>query len=200
MADKPVSYIRFLHAVSDGPALDFYVNGKRIASNVSFKEFTEYFTAMPGLYNIEIYGAGSKDAPVLEETVQLDYDMIYTFAVSGLWGDISAKIVVDRKRAVDKSKSYIRFINLSPLETSFDIHLNDIEKLTDLVYEEASEYLKVSPSTYYLKVLDSFTGTAVLLDPRLPLRAGKIHSCYIVGIEGSSEGLIVLVPLERASY
>ncbi len=200
MTGNVSTYVRFLHAVPNAPAVDLYVGDKLVGKGITYKSFTEYLGAYPGVYNIKLYPAGNKSKLLLEEDVQLQDGIIYTIAVAGVLQSLDFKIIVDKKRDFDKSKTHIRFINLSPFDTKFDILLDGAVKITDLDYEEVSNYIELEPRTYYIKVLDSYTKRPVLLDPKATLRAGKLLAGYIVGQQNKGEGLEILIPLEKAGY
>ncbi len=200
MAAKPNVYIRFLHAVSDAPGVDIYVNEQLIAKNLKYRDFTDYFEAYPGTYTVTIFPTGNTEMPVYDEKIELMDDMIYTVALSGLLRDLNAVVVTDQKHDIDKSKAYIRFINLSPYDTEFDVYLNDKPVFDNLTYEEVSPYITLQPATYYVTLRDSKTGRVTFQDPRMTLKPGKLYAGYFVGVENMGDGLQILIPLEKASY
>ncbi len=200
MPESPNVYIRFLHAVSDAPGVDIYVNEQLVTQNLRYREFTDYFQAYAGHYTVTIYPTGNKETPVYDEKIELYDDMIYTVAVAGLLRDLNVVIVTDQKRNIDKSKAYIRFINLSPYDTEFDVYLNDRMVFDNLFYQEVSPYIQLMPGTYYVTLKDSKTGQTKFQDPRMTLKAGKLYAGYFVGVEDVADGLQILIPLEKASY
>lgn len=197
MDENSKLYLRFFHAVSDAPAVDLFVNDKYI-DTLSYKGFTEYYPALNGTYMIRANLKGT-DKVVLEEKVGLSDD-IYTFALTGLASDISANLITSDNEKPDKNKAIIRFANLAPFDTDFDIYINSMKGVIGLNYEEITEFFSLDAGTHSLKVVDQKTGETKLLDPKLVLKKGNIYTGYIIGVENAGSGLQIVIPLEGATY
>ena len=48
-------YIRFLNASPAEQRVDVYVNGRKVADSLLYREFTEYMKVFPGWYRIAVY-------------------------------------------------------------------------------------------------------------------------------------------------
>ena len=57
--EKVTSTVRFVHAVSDAPAVDIWVDNAKVATNVSFKQASVYLTINAGERMIDVTPAGS---------------------------------------------------------------------------------------------------------------------------------------------
>lgn len=190
-------YLRFFHAVSDAPEVDFFVNDKYIGT-LSYRGFTEYYPAMSGTYMIRANLKGS-DKVLLEEKVTLTED-IYTFALTGLTDNLSANLITSDNEKPDKNKAIIRFANLAPFDTDFDIYINSMKGIIGLNYEEITEFFSLEAGTHQIKVVDQKTGETKLIDPKVVLKKGNIYTGYIVGVENERSGLQIVLPLEGATY
>lgn len=196
------SYIRFLHASYNAPAIDIFINDVPIVKDLSYRNFSQYYKASAGFYNVKIYPAGNKNLILLEETIELNKNNIYTLAVMGTYdaNGIELNLIADHLRDIDKNYSYIRFINLSPSLENVDVVLNDKLEISQLSYGTESSYLEMKPGKYNFKAYSSEQEKLVLENPNLILNAGKIYSGYIVGINNTKNNLQILIPLEGATY
>ncbi len=60
-------YIRFFNASPAANDVDIYVNGRRVASNLSYQNFTEYMKVFPGYYRVAVFAAGTRTNPLTDE-------------------------------------------------------------------------------------------------------------------------------------
>ncbi len=197
MADTSKFYIRFFNAVSDLGEVEFYVNDKLISS-LYYKGFSEYYPATVGAYKVAVYLKSSKQL-LAEEVLTFEHD-VYTFAITGLKEELSINIIKSENEKPQKDKAIMRFCNLAPYNTSFNILVNKNKAVEDLQYEEITEFFSLSAGTYSVEFVDTKTGKVVLTDPKLMLKNGKIYTGYVVGVQGKGAGLQILIPLEGVTY
>lgn len=82
------AYIRFGHLSPSAPKVDIRLpNGKVIFENVEFKEVTDYISAYPGNYGLEVYVAGTDQRVLQVPNVMLKPNRIYTVYAVGLVGE-----------------------------------------------------------------------------------------------------------------
>ncbi|MDO4531790.1 MAG: DUF4397 domain-containing protein, partial [Bacillota bacterium] len=96
-----LGYIRFLNASPAEQNVDIYVNGRRVAENLLYRDFTEYRKVFPGWYRIAVYRAGTRREPLTVTTLEIGANDIATAAVKGLAEDIAVQIINDSRRWVD---------------------------------------------------------------------------------------------------
>ena len=58
-------YIRFLNASPGESRVDIYVNGRKVADSLLYRNFTEYMKVFPGQYRVAVYAAGTRRNPWL---------------------------------------------------------------------------------------------------------------------------------------
>lgn len=99
MVDKRKSYIRFAHLSPNAPAVDITLpDGKKLFSNVSYKQYTDYISVEPGNYTLQVRPAGSNQVVLTVPNVKLLPGTIYTVYAVGLVGEtppLDAIISVD---------------------------------------------------------------------------------------------------------
>lgn len=195
-----LGYIRFLNASTAETRVDIYANGRRVAADLRYQDFTEYMKVLPGWYRIAVYRTGTVTEPLTVLRLQVQANGIYTVAVTGLAEEISSLTIEDSSRILSPNRAYIRFVQLSPTAPAMDVYWDDKLVLSDLRYEEISRYLMSSTGSHTLKLRDTETGQLLLTHPDVNLKGGKAYTVYVVGSRADRAGLQVLIPLEGVTY
>lgn len=195
------SYIRFFNASAGANNVDIYVNGRKVASNLHYQDFTEYMKVFPGYYRIAVFEAGTKTNPLTVTNINVAPNRIYTAAVIGLRNNISVELIADSRRVLGKESAYVRFVQLSPNAPRMDAYWDDSLILEDINYKEVSRYLAATPGEHNLKMREYISGNVILEDPSVVLEGGKAYTIYIVGdMYTDRRGLQVVIPLEGTTY
>lgn len=195
------SYIRVLHASPDAPAVDVYADGKLIASNLAYRDFTEYVEVTPGTYNIKVYPAGTQTNPVINTSLNIPDRSILTVAAVGRLANIKLRVVPDTPMSIPPGKTFLRFAHFSPNAPNVDITLPDGTVLfSNVAYSEVTDYKSINPGTYTLQARVAGTGNVVLTVPNQTLLPNKFYTAYAVGLVGQSPPLQLLTPLDGNSY
>ena len=193
-------YIRFLNASPGEQRVDIYVNGRKVADSLLYREFTEYMKVFPGWYRIAVYPAGKRTKPLTVTTLRVQANNILTLAVTGLSGDISTQTINDSRRWLNRNRANVRFVQLSPNAPTMDAYWDDALVLAELNYKDVSRYLQTAAGSHNLKMRDSLSGANLVESPDVSVGNGKAYTIYIVGDINDRTGLQILVPLEGASY
>ena len=193
-------YIRFLNASPGEPSVDIYVNGRKVADSLLYRNFTEYMKVFPGRYRIAVYAAGTRRNPLTVTTLRVQANSIITMAVIGLAGDISTQAINDSRRFLNRNRAYVRFVQLSPNAPTMDAYWDDALVLAELNYQDVSRYLQTTAGRHNLKMRDSLSGANLVESPNVTVENGKAYTIYIVGDINDRTGLQILVPLEGATY
>lgn len=194
-------YIRFFNASPAANDVDIYVNGRKVASNLSYQNFTEYMKVFPGYYRVAVFAAGTRTNPLTVTNINIAPNRIYTAAVIGMRGDISLELINDNRRSLDGNMAYVRFVQLSPNAPRMDAYWDDSLILEDINYQEVSRYLAVTPGEHNLKLREYISGNVLLEDPSIQVEGGKAYTIYIVGdMYTDRRGLQVVIPLEGTTY
>ncbi len=195
------SYIRVFHASPDAPAVDVYANGKLIANNLTYRNFTEYIEVMPGTYEIKVFPAGSQANPVINTTLDISDKSILTVAAIGKLANIQLRVVPDTPMPIPVGKTYIKFAHFSPNAPNVDITLPDGTVLfSNVAFTEVTDYKLINPATYTLQARVAGTNNIVLTVPNQKLLPNKFYTAYAVGLVGENPPLQLLTPLDGNSY
>lgn len=192
------SFIRVFHAAPNAPAVDVYVNGNSIVQNLSYKQFSPYFTVAPGSYNIKVYPAGQTTNPIIDTNVNIPQGTVYNLAIIGTLPSVSLYPIQEPRTAQNFGRPCVRFVHLSPNAPAVDIALSNGKKIFNNVsYKGITDYVCVPSGTYTFYVSPTGTNNVVLTIPNVQLMPNSYYTVYLVGLaEGipSLEGLPVLEP------
>lgn len=194
------SYIRFLNAYPSTQAIDVYVNGKKVVSDLKYGCFSEYNKAFPGYYHIQAYKAGETEKPLMNTFINLVGYRIYTAAITGMKEMATLVLIYDSIRSLPKKTTFLRFVQLSPNAPVLDAHFNDTLVLTEVDFREVSRYLTATPSIYNLKARDYIKGDILAEHPNAQLEGGNAYTTYAIGDMKVEDGLQIIVEKEGISF
>jgi hypothetical protein len=198
MPERSTGSVRVLHAVPDAPGVDIYVNDEIIARNLKFGENTPYARVPAGKHHISLYVAGTKESPVLTNSLVVDPNSATTVAAAGTLDTIGFLAIPDSPMTMQSGKSMVRFSHLSPNAPAVDITLPDGTVLFDDVsFKELTSYIAVSPMNYTLQVRLAGTPDVVLTVPNVRLDPNKAYTVYAVGFAGREPKLEALLLTDK---
>ncbi|MFV0520696.1 MAG: DUF4397 domain-containing protein [Lachnospirales bacterium] len=192
------SYVRFFNSVKNFNNLKIMISNTEVASSLNYPMFTEYFKIVPNEYTVKVLVAGEV---VISEAVMVGEDEIITFCIVGseLNQDIF-KVTDNLDHKFTDNVATMRFINLVPYDSQYDIYVNENLITEDLSYREISDFYDFPAKTSRLVVKDSFTNKDKVIQPKMSLKSKYIYSSYIVGIDRAGESLLVVNSLEGSTY
>lgn len=194
------SYIRLFNAFSYAPKIDIFINDKKVASDLEYKSFTQYYLIFPGYYRIQIFAAGETKEPLLVTHIQLIGYLIYTAAITGIENKAYLELLNDRIFSVPEEKAALRLIQLSPNAPVMDAFFDDFLALTEVDFREISRYL-VTPSKKAKLTLKDYIKKSVLLQKDdYPLESLSIYTAYVIGDMNVEDGLELLVKEEGVTF
>lgn len=175
---------RFFHAAANSGAIDIYSNGFILAKNISFGTMTDYNKVPVGTYNIQIYKAGTYDAPLFEENIEVTPNEILTLSVIILESTLTILKLKDGSTTADTSSlSFLRYINLSPNAPLLSLSLpNDITLFNKVEYLETTGYYTLSPGIYNFVVSSPSAEFLAKFINDITLSPGTFYTIYIIGL------------------
>lgn len=195
------SYIRLLHASPNAPAVDIYANGNPVATNLGYREFTEYFAIPGGSYNIVVFPAGQTANPVLSTNINIPGGSIFTAAAIGLLPNISLLPIEEPRMNIPPGKLMLKFVHLSPNLPNVDLVIQTgMVAFSNVAYQGITQYIAVDPGTYIFNLMLTGTGQRVLYVPNIRLEAGRFYTIYAIGLAAGTPPLQVLIPLDGNTY
>lgn len=195
------SHYRLLHASPGTGPVDVHVNGKIVARNLRYLNFTNYFSVPSGIYTIKVYPTEKTTDPLIDTKLQLVPGSIYTLAAIGDPESIGLQPISEPLPGPNPKYSMVRFAHLSPRTPEVDITLPDGKKLfSNVSYKEVTEYIQLAPGNYGIEAITTANNKRILIVPRINLQADKIYTIYAVGKLNGNPPLQVLIPLDGSTY
>lgn len=180
-----MSNVRLLHAVPDILNIDIYFNDELIVDNLTYGKNTEYIPFPEGTYIVSIYSAGTKDLPIISNTLIVNRNTTITVIAAGYLSDIGLFAISDANVRMEPSKAMFRFAHLSPNAPAVDITLPDGTVLFDDVsFKQLKPYFPISPENYTLQVRVAGTSQVLLIVTNVNLRENRYYTLYAIGSLG----------------
>jgi hypothetical protein len=188
--------VRVLHGGPDAPSVDVYVNDNKVdaLSGVSFGELTAYAAVPAGTYTIKVCAtADATVCPLGPVDLTFEAGTRTTIAASGLLSDSSLKatVIADNGKPVD-GKAKVKVAHLSADTPAVDVLKQDKSAalVSDLAYDDYTDYLTVAPGSYDLIVCASADNNVCPLDPgALALASGKVYTVFAIGSLNGGDGV-----------
>ena len=191
--NMPDARIRAVHLSPDAPAVDIWVDGSKVITDLAFGEYTGYLTVPSNkgneYYNIQVVPTGLMSPVVIDADLRLKPNHDYTVVAIGRLADIEPLVIEDNNKGGPNMNSLVRFAHTSPDAPSVDIALQDGPVLfSDVSFGEVEEYLEVSAGSYDLEVRLAGTETVVLSVDDVSLMKGTQYTIFATGLVSPGEG------------
>lgn len=201
-AQGSAAKVRVIHASPDAPAVDVFVNGNAVLTNVGFFAASPYLDLPAGTYRVQVAptGAGAGSA-VIDANVTIEAGKAYTIAAVGAVASIKPQIIVDNLSAPAAGQAKVRVYHFSPDAPAVDVKLADGTTLiSNLAFPDASNYLEVPAGTYDLQVTPAGGSAVVINLPGTKVDAGQIYSVFATNFVASiTPQLAVTAPVATAA-
>ena len=198
-ADGHATLIRVAHLSPDAPAVDIWLDGGVVLSDVPYKTVSDYLELPSGSHRIQITPAGETEPVVIDATVEFESDSAYTVAATGFLGDDDLQplvLVDDRFTTMETAK--IRFVHTSPDAPAVDIGLSDGSVVFgDVSFRKSSMYAQLPAESYDLEVRVAGTMDIALALPDVMLDMGTNYTVFAIG--SLNQGTLEALPVVDAS-
>lgn len=180
--------VRVVHASPDAPAVDVFVDGNKVLTNVPFFTASDYLDVPTGEHRFQVSPTGQPaSAAVIDATATVAAGKAYSVVATGKVADIKGTILADNLAAPAAGKAHVRVVHASPDTPAVDVKVKGGPTLiSNLVFPTASDYLPVDAGSYDLIVTPAGSDTVALDLGSTTLAAGKIYDVFAVGLSGDS--------------
>lgn len=201
MAAAPL--LRIVHASSDAPAVDAFINGQKIATAPQFSAVTPYTAAPVGSGTVQVLaaGAGPGGQVFLNATVDLREGGAYTFVAADRLKNMAPVVLDDTLGAADDGQAHVRLVHVSPdAPPVADVAVVGGPVVArNLPFKGATGYLAVAPGTYAFEIRPAGTTQAVATTPAITVEANRSYSAFVMGQLGDNTFRAVIAQDNAAS-
>lgn len=200
--ESMTAHVRILHSAAKAPDVDVHVNDKPVATNLKYREFTEYMALPSGTYNFKVYRAGDTSKPLVDVDAYIAPASISTLAAHTDVNTLQLALVEERPLYnSDNSKAKIRAVHLIENTPPVDLLIIENGRIFEtLDFTDIADYIEIPPGTYTLDVRLADTDISLLYVPNATLKAGNYYSVYLIGLLNDYPEAQVLIPLDGLSY
>ena len=178
--------LNVVHAFSDAPAVDVYVDGAKALGDLAFGATSGWVAVPAGEHQVQVTAAGAElETAVIDADVTLEEGAAYEVAATGLLAEIEPQVYQVNLSAIgseDEPMARVRVVHASPDAPAVDVAVKGGDVLIeDLAFPEASDYLSVPAASYDLEVRPTGTTDVALDLPGVELEAGMVYTIYAIG-------------------
>jgi len=175
--------VRVLHASPDAPAVDVWVNGSKVFSDIEFEESTSFVEVPAGTYNVQVVPAGLTAPVVIEADLDLMAGIDYVVAATDVLAEITPVVLTADGSTPDAGNGWVRFLHASPDAPAVDIALADggAVLFENIAFQESGAYLPVPAGSYDLEARLAGTNT-VVLGLRVVVQDGSVSTAVATGL------------------
>jgi len=182
-----IAAVRVIHASSDTPAVDVYLDGEKTVSALSFTQAKGYLSVLAGTHQVQVFGQGvtpATSAPLINmPAVTIAANAQLSLVVEGLFASMRLSIVDDATTAPAAGKAKLRFVHAGPDVPAVDVAVADGPVLfPNTQYGGVYPYQNIDAKHYDLRVSPTAgTGNAAVTTSINP-EAGKTYSVYLMSL------------------
>ena len=184
-AQSATAAVRVAHFAPDAPALDVYIGGERVLSNVSFGTVSNYLRLPDGRATVKVVptGAPAGNQGLVEANVTVAGGQAYTIAATGQVATIQGTVFSDSLRTPAAGKAKVRLVHTSPNAPAVDVAVAGGPVLfRNISFRSASDYIEVDAGTYNLEVRPAGQTVVALAVPGVSLQAGVTYTVFGLGL------------------
>jgi Domain of unknown function (DUF4397) len=199
-ATQPNGLLRVAYFSPDGPAVDVYVDGGRILTNVVYKTVGTYQSLPAGGHRVEFRQTGSAaGSPALASaSTTLSPGAYYTAAALGKVAQLTAVVFNDGFTPPVAGKAELRALHFAPEVPAVDIAIKGGPVIFSSVgFPEATSYAAVAGGSYDLEFRAAGTDQVLLTARGVTIKAGAVES--LVGVGGVGRPIEVVQVQDAAA-
>lgn len=180
------AYVRVVNASPGLGTYNVYANEQimnNITSAIPFGGTIAYKTFSPGKHTFKFTTAGSITSLFTKE-ISVNANEVSSYYLIGKPGQLDGLLVFDANQDVSLStKSFIRFINLSPDAPALDLNIVGAANVTtNKAYKAYSNYAEVEAKKYSFEIKDSATGVVKATLTDVDFAAGRYYTIIARGL------------------
>lgn len=182
-AQESTAQVRVMHASPDAPAVDVFVDGSEVLSDVPFFALSGALSVPAGAYRIQVAPAGAgPESSVIDATVQVEGGKAYTIAAVNTVANIEPLVLEDNTGIPPAGQARVRILHATPDAPNVDIKLagTDTAVLSDVPFKAAA-YLDVDAGSYTFDITPAGSPDVVFTTPPLRFEAGWTYTLVATG-------------------
>ncbi len=180
---QTMNMVRVMHASPDAPAVDVYVNGTAVLTNVPFFAYSSPLALPDGTYDVAITPAGRPiSEAVLSGPLEVSGGYAGTIGAVNFLNDIEVKLFDEDTSPVPAGKTRVRVIHASPNAPAVDIKLAGTSSVV-VANAPFKGYatVEVPAGTYSFDISPAGSSAVVFTTPALRFESGWSYTLIATG-------------------
>lgn len=174
------SQLRVVHGSADAPSVDVFLNGKAIATGVSFKGATGFLPVNPGKADLKVNVAGTSTT-ALAAMPELESGRFYTVMAVDQVSSLKPLVIPEDGMAPGMGQVKVRVVHAAPKAPQVDVYVTSptatlegsSPTLTAVPFMGFSNALEVPANTYRIRITGAGSKTPVYDSGSVSLAAGS---------------------------
>ena len=157
--DQDSSFLRVAHVAPDAGAVDVFVDGDRVLSDVQFADVSDYLTLAAGQHDVRITPAGENESAIFDGNVTLDPRTTMTLFAAGEVAENASEpftpiLYEDDPFRPAGDEAAISVAHVSPDAPTVDVTADNGSVLLadDLTFGNASQYVTVPAGNHTIEI------------------------------------------------
>ena len=192
--------IRVLHASPDAPNVDVLVDNQVVLSDVSYKQASDFLSALVGNRNVKVNAAGTSTT-VIDADLTLAFNSFTTIIATNFLAQIEPLVLADENTPPSGNLLKIRVVHSAPSAPPVDVYVTapgeDINAaaptLSDVAFLGFSDFLEVPEGDYQIRVTTVGSKDPVFDSGTVTLDAGSIFTAVAVDATGGASPISLVV-------
>ncbi|HEY1015033.1 MAG TPA: DUF4397 domain-containing protein [Herpetosiphonaceae bacterium] len=175
--------VRIMHASPDAPAVDIFVNGSAVLTNVPFFALSDRLSLPDGTYDVAIAPAGAgKAAAVWSGPLSVSGGLDATIVALNSVKDLTVKVYPESRSAIPEGQARVRVLHASPDAPAVDIKLAG----TSTVVVKGASFtdaatVEVPAGIYQFDISPAGSSQVVFTTPKLRFENGWGYTLVATG-------------------
>jgi hypothetical protein len=186
VATSATARVRAIHASPDAPAVDIYLDGAKVLTNVPFFTASSYLDVPTGSHQLQITANGAPlSSSVISTTVSFETGRAYSVAATGLLSPtntLTGTIIPENLSAPAAGKAKIRVYHFSPDTPAVGVRVagGGPTLIPNLSFPNASDALEVASGPVSLEIF-AVNGGTTLATLNVTLIPDTVYSFFVTG-------------------
>merc|ERR1712137_208883 len=202
-------YLRIVHAIGNGPDVDVYVNGGKIADDMNYKQITTYENYPENVYTLVVRRSGSSEV-LMTQDIRIKHREFYTAAIVGLLQDTTnyplRLMIFEDDNEIRNNDAIFRFVHIAAGTPRVDFYLDGDRQWSDVGYGElgSPEFVRENDGKIWIEMRISSADLRVVGPVKIDFPRGSLNTIYALGVLGDYDSPLTVVigvnDIELSSY
>jgi hypothetical protein len=197
---QTTNLVRVIHASPDAPAVDVFVNGQAVATNVTFFTASAYLPLADGTYQVAISPAGKgTDYSIFVGDLKVSGGYTGTLAAINTLKQLQVVLYDDNLSDVAGGNARVNVLHFSPDAPAVDIKLAGTSSavFSNVPFSKGGA-VEVPAGTYAFDISPAGSAAVAFTTPSLRFESGWIYTLFATGEIGKG-GFWVQSRVDRAA-